>query len=73
MVKVNVEPSPGFDSHPDRAAHELAQPAGDREAEAGAAVDAGGGDVDLGERREEPLRRLRLDTDARVAHRRASS
>ena len=54
---------------PDLAAHQLDQPAADRQAQAGAAVLARRGHVGLGERLEQLRRLLRRHADAGVAHR----
>ena len=64
---MNVLPSPGRAGDRDLAAEQADQLAADREAEAGAAVEAGGGAVALGERLEDPLLLLVVDADAGVA------
>ncbi len=62
-------PDAGLALEPDAAAHQLDQPAADRQPEAGAAVLARGGHVGLRERLEQLRRLLRRHADARVAHR----
>ena len=57
-----------FALEPDAPAHQLDQPAADREAEARAAVLARGGHVGLRERLEQLRRLLRRHADAGVAH-----
>ena len=64
---MNVLPWPGALRQGDLAAEEADQLAADREAEAGAAVEAGGRAVALGERLEDALLLLVVDADAGVA------
>jgi hypothetical protein len=59
--------------HADRAAHQLGQPLADRQAQAGAAVLARGGRVDLRERLEQPRQVLGRDADAGILHREADT
>ena len=66
---VKVLPSPGVLATRDLAAEQADELAADREPEAGAAVEAGGGAVALRERLEDPLLLLVLDADAGVADR----
>ncbi len=58
---------------PDRAVHELDQPAADGKTEAGPAVAAGRRGVDLAERGEQSIHPVGRDPDARVAHRQVDS
>ena len=57
-----------FALHVDRAAHQVDQPGGDRQAQSGAAELARRGAVDLLERPEDPPPALGRDADAGVAH-----
>ena len=65
---MKVEPSPVRALDGDVPAHHLGEAAADDEAEAGAAVLAGGGGVGLGEGLEELAELLRRHADAGVGH-----
>ena len=67
-MKKNVVPAPGSLSSQMRPAHQLDQLARDGQAEAGAAVLAGGGHVGLGERLEELRRLFTRHAHSGVAH-----
>ncbi len=56
-------------AHAQVAAQGLGQAAADHQSEAGAAVQAGGGGIDLGEGPEQAVHPLGRDTDPGVAHR----
>ena len=66
---VKVLPCPGVLTHVEGAAEEADELAADREAESGAAVQARGGPVPLGEGLEDPSLLLVVDADAGVADR----
>src|SRR3546814_2695682 len=59
--------APGLGLHPDAPAHQFDDALGNRQAQAGAAIQAGGGGVGLAEGLEQPALRLLRDADAGVA------
>jgi hypothetical protein len=66
MVTQKSSPVPGFAAHADLAAHEFGQALDDGEPEAGAAVVAGGGGIDLREGLEQAVDAIGGDADAGV-------